>query len=140
MIVQTPVAMLHGGANIEVSRRFALRPALLYTQPIGIWKQGGAAARARVFPPLGTLDVSLSAVWAGRVWAGLSYRAGVGAAAAANAIALMAQAWITPSIRIGYAYDLPLNAIRSAWGGSHEVSLGFTPVKKITRYKNARTF
>jgi type IX secretion system PorP/SprF family membrane protein len=138
MVVQTPVAMFHGGANIVISRNFALRPFVLYMQPVN--RTVGTGASIKVFPPAGTLDVGLAAVIANRFWVGASYRTAIKAASMSNALTILAEVWVTPAIRLGYSYDLPMSGISGALGGSHEVSLGFTPVKKVTRYKNARDF
>jgi type IX secretion system PorP/SprF family membrane protein len=137
MVVQTPIAVFHAGANIAINSNFALRPSIMYMQPINVALKTTAI---NVFPPIGTIDASIVAVIMNKFWVGASYRAALGASDAFNAVAFLAEAWVTPSIRLGYSYDLPMGGMSGAHCGSHEVSLGFTPARNATSYKSARDF
>lgn len=62
------------------------------------------------------VDVNLTAFYDNTVWAGFSYRNG-------DAIAAMLGYFITPAIRVGYAYDYSIGVNRRHSGGSHEIML-----------------
>ncbi|GHU93866.1 membrane protein [Bacteroidia bacterium] len=143
LVVQAPIASINGGGNIQLNNNWALRPAFLYSQPISRMLPGAASGQSsslQVFPPMGTLDISLAAVLKERFWLGATYRMGIGNGNAyKNAIIAMAEIWITSSIRLGYAYDFSLKFV-GMQQGTHEISLGFTPFKKVVRYRSAKDF
>jgi type IX secretion system PorP/SprF family membrane protein len=62
------------------------------------------------------LDINVIGYYDEMVWAGLSYRTG-------DAISAMLGYYITPAIRVGYAYDYSIGVNRRYSGGSHEIML-----------------
>ncbi|GHT13267.1 membrane protein [Bacteroidia bacterium] len=142
LVVQAPLLSINGGGNIPLNNNWSLRPAFLYSQPVGRMLPkavSGESSSLRLFPPVGTLDISLAAVLKERFWLGATYRMGIGGKSVYNAIVAMAEVWITPSIRLGYAYDFSLKFV-GMQQGTHEISLGFTPFKKVVRYRSAKDF
>jgi type IX secretion system PorP/SprF family membrane protein len=133
LVVQTSIAMLHGGGNIPIGDMFALRPTILYMQPL-------ARSRKNMLLSAATLDIGMAAVIAQRFWLGIACRTTLYGGISMNSVTFLAQAWLTKNIRLGYSYDLPMSGISAALGGSHEVSLGFTMDRKTALYKNARDF
>jgi type IX secretion system PorP/SprF family membrane protein len=66
--------------------------------------------------PLG-VDLGLGAMFKDRILAGGIWRPG-------NAMVFQLQAYVTPKVQIGYAYDMTLKEIRGYSSGSHEIMLG----------------
>lgn len=62
------------------------------------------------------LDLNLIGYYDSMAWAGFSYRTG-------DAISAMLGYFITPTIRVGYAYDYSVGVNRRYSGGSHEIML-----------------
>jgi type IX secretion system PorP/SprF family membrane protein len=91
------------GAALPLGSAVKLKPAVL------LRAVGGA--------PLG-IDLTLAAAFKDRLSAGFTWRP-------KNALAFLLQAYVTKSVRIGYAYDLGLNATRDLATGGHELMLGF---------------
>jgi type IX secretion system PorP/SprF family membrane protein len=65
-----------------------------------------------------TIDVNFSFLLAQRVWLGLSTRSSYGAV-------VYTQIYITDKFKLGYAYDIGLNKIGRAGGGTHELMIGY---------------
>ncbi|RDV13077.1 type IX secretion system membrane protein PorP/SprF [Pontibacter diazotrophicus] len=71
-----------------------------------------------------------------RLWFGASYRTALPMFTKQemkqldkrNALAVIAQVYVTQKFRVGYSYDMSLTALRNY--GSHEVSLGYTFLQK----------
>ncbi len=83
------------------------------------------------------IDANLFVLLYERIWFGTSYRASMPMLkrtdseeklATSNAVAVMTQLYATPKIRIGYSYDVTLSELKNY--GSHEVSLGYSFLKK----------
>jgi type IX secretion system PorP/SprF family membrane protein len=81
------------------------------------------------------------------LWLGASYRSNVQiwndnlqeGLSRRNAVALIAEVFIVPSFRIGYAYDHSLNVLQSYREyNSHEISVGYYLAKKRSVMKNPR--
>jgi type IX secretion system PorP/SprF family membrane protein len=64
------------------------------------------------------VDLNCNFLFFQKFWLGAGWRSG-------DALVAMAEWNITPQLRIGYAYDYTLTAIRNYSNGSHEVMLGF---------------
>lgn len=64
------------------------------------------------------VDVSATAIYKDRISLGASYRTG-------DAMIAMLEVQPTPQWRIGYAYDMGLNAMRAYHNGSHELFLQY---------------
>ncbi|SNS75211.1 type IX secretion system membrane protein, PorP/SprF family [Belliella buryatensis] len=83
-----------------------------------------------------------------RVWLGGSYRSNVRVfedqlqenLSKRNAVALVMEYFITPGLRLGYAYDYNLNALNSFRNESHEISLGVYLRSKREIVNNPRWF
>lgn len=61
-------------------------------------------------------DINLIAYYDNLLWGGFSYRLG-------DAISAMVGYFITPNIRVGYAYDYAVGVSRGYSGGSHEIMI-----------------
>jgi type IX secretion system PorP/SprF family membrane protein len=57
-----------------------------------------------------------------------------------SALAIMAEVWVTPSLRLGYCYDYTLARLSGVQNGSHEISIGFTLTRKVLVAKNPTKF
>jgi type IX secretion system PorP/SprF family membrane protein len=98
------------------------------------------------------LDANVAVTYRDMVWLGLGLRATLPfnepkgssypKASVANAMAIMAEVWVTPSLRIGYCYDYSLTrmAVGNVQTGSHEISLGYTLSRKLEVIRNPRGF
>lgn len=65
-----------------------------------------------------TFDAGVVATIDNRFWAGGSYRR-------EDAFTILAGFYITPSLRLGYAYDANVSPLRTENGGSHELFLSY---------------
>lgn len=91
------------GAALPVSDGVIFRPSIL-------------AKFVQNAPP--QMDLNLSMLVEEKFLVGASYRT-------EKAISFMTEIFLSPEIRIGYAYDLWLNQLQAYNKGSHEVRLGF---------------
>jgi hypothetical protein len=57
-----------------------------------------------------------------------------------DAVAIIAEAFITERIRLGVAYDIDLNNLSSTHNGSFEVSLGYYLTAPKSKYSTPRYF
>lgn len=64
------------------------------------------------------LDLNLSFLLGSSFWIGASYRT-------EKAVSLLTEIRITPSVTLGYSYDIWLNELRAYNKGSHELRIGF---------------
>jgi type IX secretion system PorP/SprF family membrane protein len=81
-----------------------------------------------------SMDINAFVLLSERLWLGASYRTAIdiynkpnlpkGMQKASAAIA-MAEFFVTPSFRVGYAYDYSLNKLGAYGYGSHEISISF---------------
>jgi type IX secretion system PorP/SprF family membrane protein len=98
------------------------------------------------------VDANVAVTYSERVWLGVGVRMvlpfnqpegsmynGLGIT---NALAFMAEAWITQSIRVGYCYDFSISKMKggSVQNGSHEISLGFTFERTLAVVRNPKNF
>ncbi|WP_018476253.1 PorP/SprF family type IX secretion system membrane protein [Pontibacter roseus] len=84
-----------------------------------------------------SLDLNTFVLLGERIWLGGSYRTAVQvhnkfpdeySLDKRNAWAAIAQLYVTPKLRLGYSYDVSLNALKSH--PSHEISIGYSFFKK----------
>jgi hypothetical protein len=83
-----------------------------------------------------------------RIWLGGSYRANALVfenfiqedLETRNAVAAIVEFFVTPELRVGYAYDHNLNVLNNYRNNSHEISLGLYLRPKTTVMKNPRWF
>lgn len=84
-----------------------------------------------------SVDANLFVLFYDKLWLGASYRANMPLGqtneeeeklSTKNAVALMTEVYATPKFRIGYSYDITLSSLKNY--GSHELSLGYTFLKK----------
>jgi type IX secretion system PorP/SprF family membrane protein len=129
--VASPYAYLNAGLNVYLHDKWKLSPSLLVSYPLH---------------DVPSFDVNVAATFADICWLGVGYRMAVPGLKLANegegrgmlnAIAVMAEVWVTESIRIGYSYDYALSGLSGAQYGSHEISLGFTLARKIIARREA---
>lgn len=92
------------------------------------------------------LDANIAMTYNERLWVGAGFRVvlpfnGPGEDMY-NALALMAEVWITPALRVGYCYDYSLTkmGVGGVQNGSHEVSLGFTMARRMAVAKSPKAF
>lgn len=116
---------LTAGGLIPLSENFLLKPSFL-------WKEDFAGP--------GSLDLNAFLLIAEKVWIGASYRTALNVLKKEEleqslrkpaAFVGLAEIYLAQKLRIGYAYDVPLNKLGDYNYGSHEISLGyfFTPRK-----------
>jgi type IX secretion system PorP/SprF family membrane protein len=92
------------------------------------------------------LDANVAVTYNDMVWLGVGMRMalplGKPEGSVYNALAVMAEVWVTQSLRIGYSYDYALSrmAVGGVQNGSHEVSLGFTLSRKLEVMRNPKNF
>lgn len=80
------------------------------------------------------VDFNLFFLFAEKIWVGGSYRTGFNVfnpnksietnLSNSDALSLMAEYYINPTLRLGYAYDYTTSPLKSISGGTHELSLG----------------
>jgi type IX secretion system PorP/SprF family membrane protein len=83
-----------------------------------------------------------------RLWLGASYRSNFSIGNESfervlnngTALAFLFEVFVTPDLRLGYAYDRNLNALNNFRNNSHEFSLGYYITKKGRKLKNPRWF
>jgi type IX secretion system PorP/SprF family membrane protein len=135
--LNNPHVYLMGGMHYYVDADWKLSPSLLACYTLND-------------RPL--LDASVAVTYSDRVWLGVGVRATLPfnepagsvypKGSVANAVALMADVWVTRSLRIGYCYDYSLTRMKvgGVQIGSHEVSLGYTLSRKLEVLRNPRGF
>ncbi|HSI89611.1 MAG TPA: type IX secretion system membrane protein PorP/SprF [Adhaeribacter sp.] len=133
------------GVNlIPVKNQFLLTPERHYFLTAGYVFDLGEQVKIKPsflvkddFKSATSLDANLFVLFADRIWVGGSYRTSLdlrGKAPAerplemGNALAGIAEIYLTPKIKLGYAYDITLGGLRDYAG--HEISLGYYVFKK----------
>lgn len=127
-----PYVYLTGGYHYNANELWQISPSLL-------------ACYSLREPPL--IDVNMAVTYNERAWLGVGMRFALplnGSAPEAtiyNALTLMAEVWVTPSIRIGYCYDLSIGrGVGNVQNGSHEISFGFTLARAVEVVTNPKNF
>lgn len=125
-----PYLYLNLGGNIYFGERWKLSPSLLMTYPL---------------EDRSSLDFNVAATYADRFWVGAGLRTTLPISTGKyadtellNSVALMAEVWITHALRIGYCYDYHIGRLSGVQSGSHEVSLGITLARKVSKVKSPR--
>ncbi len=95
--------MLTAGMLVDLDHDLKLKPAVL------LRKAGTNPVQA---------DLNMNMIWKDSFWLGVSYRT-------SDAVCLSVEVLPTKQFRIGYAYDLGINALRTYHQGSHEVMLQY---------------
>ena len=126
-----------GGALIDFKRGLKLRPSLLVKED---------------FKGPTSVDVNAMVIFDNRFWIGAGWRTGVTVfkrnytevtsdrLSKQNAVAAIAQLYVTPKLRVGYSYDYILSQLNSVQNGSHEITLGITFGKRENRLLSPRFF
>ncbi|MFD3002885.1 type IX secretion system membrane protein PorP/SprF [Pontibacter toksunensis] len=112
---------LSTGYLFDLDRNIRLKPSILLKED---------------FRSPTSVDLNSFLLLYNRLWLGASYRTALPMftkqemkqLGKRNAIAVIAQVYATPKFRVGYSYDISLTALKNY--GSHEVSLGYTFLKK----------
>lgn len=108
--------MLTGGYLVDLNGGFKLKPSVL------LRKAGGDPVQA---------DLNLNLIWRSRLWLGASYRT-------QDAVCFSVEVLPMKQFRVGYAYDLGINALGTYHQGSHEIMLqyefGYAVHAKDPRY------
>jgi type IX secretion system PorP/SprF family membrane protein len=97
---------------------------------------------------LSNIDVNGMFLFMERVWLGASYRSNLkifsdelpNDLSKRNAVAMIAEIFVTDNLRFGYAYDHNTNALSNLRNNSHEISLGYYIAPRNVRMKNPRWF
>lgn len=102
-MLQGSQPMFTAGTLLGAGPDFKLKPSFLLRKASGAPVQG---------------DLSLNVIWRDRLWAGASWRSG-------DAASILLEVLPTPQLRIGYSYDMGLNAMAAQHRGSHEFMLQY---------------
>jgi type IX secretion system PorP/SprF family membrane protein len=123
MFIATPRRhfFLSTGYTFDLNSEMRLKPSILVKED---------------FNSPANLDVNTFVTYRERLWLGGSYRTSVpvftdvdnSELSKRNAVAVMAQVFATPRLRVGYSYDIGLGEQKRF--SSHEISLGFSFFKK----------
>lgn len=123
------------GFLMDLSYDLKLRPSLLVKEDF----RGPTAT-----------DLNAMLIFNNQFWIGGTYRTGINIwkkeyeqqqdLDRSNAIAAVAQFYVTEALRIGYSYDYSLNRLQKYNSGSHEVTLGITIKNKLNRDLSPRFF
>ena len=124
---------LTAGALFNLSSQVQLKPSVLVKQVKG--------------SPM-NYDLNAMLLLNERIWLGGSYRANALVfenfiqedLETRNAVAAIAEFFVTPELRVGYAYDHNLNVLNNYRNNSHEISLGLYLRPKNIQMKNPRWF
>jgi len=108
---------LMGGFIMDVSKDVKFKPALLIKHTVN--------------SPL-ELDLNLSALFAERLWLGMTFRTG-------DSFDVIAQ-FVLDKMRIGYAYDYSLTKLNQFNSGSHEIMITIEIDKKSKGVHHPRYF
>jgi type IX secretion system PorP/SprF family membrane protein len=100
---------LNGGYVFEVSPDLALKPTVL------LKFQGAAPVE---------MDLNMNVFFMRKFWLGAGYRTG-------DAMVILGEWNITNQLRLGYAFDYTLTAIKNYSNGSHEIMLGYDFGKNV---------
>lgn len=107
---------LHAGGNIPLKRSpLVLQPSLLVKSTVQFTQY----------------DLTMRVLYDRRFWGGVSWRPG-------DSMVLMVGADIG-SVRVGYAYDVPLSQMSLAGGGSHELLATYTLQIDLDKQRNRGT-
>jgi type IX secretion system PorP/SprF family membrane protein len=125
-----PYIYFNLGGNIYFGEKWKLSPSLLMTYPLN---------------DRSLLDFNVAGSYADRFWLGVGLRStlplGSGAYTGTqllNSVAVMAEVWVNHAMRIGYCYDYGIGRLNGVQSGSHEVSLGITLARKVSRSVSPR--
>jgi type IX secretion system PorP/SprF family membrane protein len=86
-----------------------------------------------------SMDINAFVLLSERLWLGASYRTAINIYSKPNlpkgmqkssAAVAMAEFFVTPNLRVGYAYDYALNKLGSYGYGSHEISISFRIINR----------
>ena len=126
--VYNPHVYLNVGGNFYLGDKWKLSPSTLVTLPVS---------------DRSSLDVNLALTFDDRYWVGAGLRTALPFGSYANtellsSVAIMAEVWITNALRLGYCYDYGIGRLTGVQSGSHEVSLGYTLARKITKIRSPR--
>lgn len=126
---------LIGGAIFKLSEDTRLRSSLLVKED---------------FRGPTDFDINAMFIFGQRVWLGASYRFGVNVGGkdyeqgqdlrSRNALAGVAQFFVTERLRIGYSYDYILSRLSSVQNGTHEITVGLTIPERLRRLISPRFF
>jgi type IX secretion system PorP/SprF family membrane protein len=70
-------------------------------------------------------DISAALLFIDRLWVGATYRTGGDQEYIGQSVIAMIEFKPTPQLRIGYAYDIEMTALRKYSSGTHEIMLGY---------------
>jgi type IX secretion system PorP/SprF family membrane protein len=79
------------------------------------------------------VDINANLLYRDKVWLGISYRY-------TNSVNFMVDMWLLDNLRMGLAYDYPINEINKVSHGSVEVMVNYVFLKSKKRVSNPRYF
>lgn len=131
-------AYLIGGMLFELDRGLHLRPSVMIKDD---------------FKGPTTVDLNAMLIFNSRIWIGAGYRTRMklmnreyndkspSKLSSVNALAGIAQFYVTDNLRIGYSYDMMLNTMSKMQNGTHEITLGYSFGKIFgNQYQSPRYF
>lgn len=123
---------LTAGALLPLSDQVQFKPSFLIRKE----RQGNS-----------NFDVNGMFLFMERLGLGASYRSNIATEeaerqriSARNAVAVIAEIFVTDNLRFGYAYDHNINALSTIRSSSHELSVGYYIAPRNIRMKNPRWF
>lgn len=125
---------LTAGVLIPLSQEILIKPSFLVKDD-----RGGPTS----------LDLTSFLIFSERFWIGGSYRTGIKLynkdylqknLSQLNSASVAAQVFASENLRIGYAYDFSIGALKGYGGGTHEISIGYFFNKKRVRMLSPRYF
>ncbi|RYG07352.1 MAG: type IX secretion system membrane protein PorP/SprF [Chitinophagaceae bacterium] len=125
---------LTGGVLLPLNETVQLKPSFLLKDD-----RGGPTS----------LDINAFVLLADKIWIGGSYRTAVKLYDKSylqkdlemkNSVVAMTELYVTPQLRVGYAFDYTLSNLSGYSGGSHEISIGFYIKPKNVRMLTPRYF
>ncbi len=128
---QAKLYYLATGVFLPINDNLSFKPSILIKSP-----QNGIT----------TADINCFVLLSNRLWLGTSYRTGVpiypagfqkSTASSSNALLFLTEFFVNDKLRIGFAYDYPLNSLISARSGSAEFSIGYYIPITRTNFKNS---
>jgi len=125
-----------GETQFRSTRHYFLMGGYNWYIPNTNWAVLPAVMMKSDFAGPSTFDLNVNAMYNNRVWGGVTYRT-------QDALAVMAGAYILPSLKLGYSYDITLSDLANSSSGSHEIMLGYcfkieVPERERGSYRNPR--
>ena len=134
-----------GGAAIPLNGDALIFKPSALVKAVGLLK---SQSKLEAFRDIGApveFDIDLSLMFQQTLWVGTSFRSAVGAfgdnpTSSFDSVDLWASVFLKNGLRIGAAYDYPLNALEGVTPGSFEIMLGYEFNYKQSKMATPRYF